>query len=136
VGAPGPVHLFASGRRAPHVPSRQRDVHRCRRTSWWRSSPSWAGCPAEVLEHPELLALLVPLLRADMALTETYEHRDEPPLDDADHRADRDGRREGVARRRRGVGAPHQRRASACTPFPGTISTSSANRDRVIATLE
>src|SRR3954454_11305125 len=27
-GAPGPVHLFASGRRAPHVPSRQRDVYR------------------------------------------------------------------------------------------------------------
>ena len=80
-GAPGPVHLFASGRRAPHLPSRVRDVHRLPQDELVAELAELGGMPREVLEHPELLALLVPLLRADMALTETYEHRDEPPFD-------------------------------------------------------
>jgi surfactin synthase thioesterase subunit len=79
-GAPGPVHLFASGRRAPHLPARQRDVHRLPQPELVAELASLGGMPREILEHPELLDLLVPLLRADMALTESYEHRDEPPL--------------------------------------------------------
>lgn len=79
-GAPGPVHLFASGRRAPHLPSRTRDVHQLPQAELVAELAELGGMPREVLEHPELMALLVPLLRADMALTETYEHRDEPPL--------------------------------------------------------
>ena len=80
-GTPGPVHLFASGRRAPHLPSRLRDVHQLPQDELVAELAELGGMPREVLEHPELLALLVPLLRADMALTETYDHRDEPPLD-------------------------------------------------------
>jgi len=80
-GVPGPVHLFASGRRAPHLPSRQPDVHQLPQPELVAELATLGGMPREILEHPELLALLVPLLRADMALTETYELRDEPPLD-------------------------------------------------------
>jgi medium-chain acyl-[acyl-carrier-protein] hydrolase len=39
------------------------------------------GIPSAVLEHKELLQLLLPALRADMALLETYKFLDEPPLD-------------------------------------------------------
>jgi medium-chain acyl-[acyl-carrier-protein] hydrolase len=38
------------------------------------------GTPKEVLEHPELMQLMIPLLRADFAVCETYQHRAEPPL--------------------------------------------------------
>lgn len=38
------------------------------------------GIPPAVLEHEELLQLLLPALRADMALLEEYEYQDEPPL--------------------------------------------------------
>jgi len=79
-GTPGPVHLFASGRRAPDVPSRQRDLHQLPQDELVEELATLGGMPQAILEHPELLGLLAPLLRADMALTETYEHRDEPPL--------------------------------------------------------
>ena len=39
------------------------------------------GIPTEVLEHQELMPLLLPLLRADFELAETYVYRAEPPLD-------------------------------------------------------
>jgi len=80
-GAPGPVHLFASGRRAPHLPARTRDVRGLPQEELVAELAELGGMPREILEHTELLALLVPLLRADMSLTETYEHRDEPPLE-------------------------------------------------------
>jgi len=79
-GTPGPVHLFASARRAPHLPSRQRDMHRLPQDELVAELASLGGMPRQILEHPELLELLLPVLRADMALTETYEHADEPPL--------------------------------------------------------
>jgi medium-chain acyl-[acyl-carrier-protein] hydrolase len=39
------------------------------------------GTPEEVLENDELMQLLLPVLRADFALCETYVYRPEPPLD-------------------------------------------------------
>jgi medium-chain acyl-[acyl-carrier-protein] hydrolase len=38
------------------------------------------GTPAEVLEHPELMQVLIPLIRADFELIQTYTYSDEPPL--------------------------------------------------------
>jgi medium-chain acyl-[acyl-carrier-protein] hydrolase len=38
------------------------------------------GTPAEVLEHPELMELVLPLLRTDFALTQNYEYEEGPPL--------------------------------------------------------
>ena len=39
------------------------------------------GTPAEVLEHRELMALMLPLLRADFESIETYTYTDAEPLD-------------------------------------------------------
>jgi surfactin synthase thioesterase subunit len=79
-GSPGPVHLFASGRRAPDVPSRLPDVHRLPDAEMISELSRLGGMPKQVTEHPELMQLLLPLLRADLALIETYEFREEPPL--------------------------------------------------------
>ncbi len=71
-GAPGPVHLFASGRRAPDLPSRQRELHRLPDDQLVAELRTLGGMPQAVLDHPELLQLILPVLRADLALTETY----------------------------------------------------------------
>jgi medium-chain acyl-[acyl-carrier-protein] hydrolase len=72
-GAPAPAHLFVSGRRAPTSPERdprvsllpdERLIEEVRRR--------WDGIPAAVLEEPELLELLLPTLRADLTLVESY----------------------------------------------------------------
>ena len=39
------------------------------------------GIPTEVLHEPELLAAMLPILRADMTATQTYVCQDEDPLD-------------------------------------------------------
>ena len=39
------------------------------------------GTPLEALEHPELMQVMMPLLRADFALVDTYEYRPKPPLE-------------------------------------------------------
>jgi len=75
-----PVHLFVSGRRAPHIPDpvepawdlpEQEFIDRVRQLN---------GTPHDVLDHPELMQLIIPFLRADFAACETYEHQPEPPL--------------------------------------------------------
>jgi medium-chain acyl-[acyl-carrier-protein] hydrolase len=38
------------------------------------------GTPEEVLEHEELMQLMLPILRADFAVYETYVYSAEPPL--------------------------------------------------------
>ena len=80
-GRPGPVHFFASGRRAPDVPSRQRAVHALPDDELVADLVELGGIPEAVLADPEMRALILPLLRADMALTETYRYTEEPPFD-------------------------------------------------------
>jgi medium-chain acyl-[acyl-carrier-protein] hydrolase len=41
----------------------------------------YGGIPDAVLSEPELLALLLPTLRADLEAVETYRYEPEPPLD-------------------------------------------------------
>lgn len=80
-GGPMPLRLFASGRGAPHVPSPEPPVHALPEPEFLHEVRRLSGTPDELFEHPELVELLVPLLRADFALGETYACRDEPPLD-------------------------------------------------------
>ena len=76
-----PEHLFLSGRRAPHIPSEESPTYDLPTEEFLQSLRKLNGTPAEVLEQPELIQLMLPLLRADFALCETYEYVPEPPLD-------------------------------------------------------
>lgn len=80
-GRPGPLHLFASGRRAPDVAARTPPIHQCPDDVFIAELKALGGMPDALLEHPELIELLVPLLRADVALHETYAFVEEPPLE-------------------------------------------------------
>jgi medium-chain acyl-[acyl-carrier-protein] hydrolase len=80
-GRPGPVHLFASGRRAPDLPSDRAPTYHLPDDAFLAELKELGGLPQVVLEHEELLSLLLPVMRADVAIHETYLHREEPPLE-------------------------------------------------------
>ena len=76
-----PSHLFVSGRRAPQIPKRDPHLYNLPHDEFISELKRLDGTPLEVLEHPELMELMMPLLRADFALVDTYNYSPEPPLD-------------------------------------------------------
>jgi medium-chain acyl-[acyl-carrier-protein] hydrolase len=80
-GQPQPVHLFASGRRAPQQRPREEDIHDLPEAEFIAKLRELNGTPEEVLQHAELMKLVAPVLRADFAVNETYAYTEEPPFD-------------------------------------------------------
>jgi medium-chain acyl-[acyl-carrier-protein] hydrolase len=74
-----PQHLFVSGRRAPHILDPQ-DLHGMPDEEFIAAIAKLDGTPPSVLQDPGLLRLLLPSLRADFTLCETYRHIKEDPL--------------------------------------------------------
>ena len=77
---PIPMHLFVSGCSAPQDPYTDRLIHALPDSDFLEEIRQWSGTPPEVLEHQELMALLLPALRADFEVRETYSYQNEPPL--------------------------------------------------------
>jgi medium-chain acyl-[acyl-carrier-protein] hydrolase len=75
-----PVHLFLSGRRAPHMPDRHQDLHLLSDEALVREITTFEGTSADVLADPELMSLMLPLIRADFTLCSTYKPQARPPL--------------------------------------------------------
>jgi medium-chain acyl-[acyl-carrier-protein] hydrolase len=72
-GGPLPAHLFVSARRPPPVPDPLPPLHRLSDHALVAEiDRRYGGIPAEVLQHPEVLALLLPTLRADLTALETH----------------------------------------------------------------
>lgn len=80
-GLPSPVRLFASGFRAPHLPERFPNRRALDDEAFIAELRTLAGTPDEVVADEEMMALLLPTLRADVTLCETYLHRAGDPLD-------------------------------------------------------
>jgi medium-chain acyl-[acyl-carrier-protein] hydrolase len=80
-GRPDPRHLFVSGRAAPHLPPRRPPIHALSDEAFRAQIRRFAGTPDEILEHEELMQILLPGLRADFELVETYRYHDERPLE-------------------------------------------------------
>ena len=78
---PGLRHLFVSGARAPQRPDPFPRIHHLPEAVFVEELRRLEGTPTEVLENAELMRLVVPTLRADLAICETYTHSTEPPLD-------------------------------------------------------
>lgn len=79
-GAPAPVRLLVSGRRAPHLPERDRPVHDAPVADLVARLVELDGTPREVLDDRAALTSLLPMLRADFAVVETYGRRPAAPL--------------------------------------------------------
>ena len=76
-----PVRLFLSGRRAPHLPPARRPIHHLPDAEFRQEVRLLQGTPEEVLSNEELMQILLPVLRADFAVCETYVYSAEEPLD-------------------------------------------------------
>ncbi|WP_235030415.1 thioesterase II family protein [Nonomuraea solani] len=77
-----PVHLIVSGYAPPHLPydPAYQIVHQMPDPRLVAHIEALQGTAGEVLDHPELLELLLPVIRADYELCETYRFEDRPPL--------------------------------------------------------
>jgi medium-chain acyl-[acyl-carrier-protein] hydrolase len=81
-GGPTPVRLFVSGHRAPDLPRHHAAIAHLSDAEFVAEiRRRYAGVPTEILEQPELLALFLPCLRADMSLIEHYRCEADEPLD-------------------------------------------------------
>jgi medium-chain acyl-[acyl-carrier-protein] hydrolase len=76
----GPVHLFASARRAPQLPERS-PLHPLGDAALVDALRAMGGIPDAVLAEAELMAYFLPILRADLAVSETASIAGEAPLD-------------------------------------------------------
>jgi len=80
-GGEMPERLVLSGCAPPHLPrTAPRVSHLPDEQLLEQVARSYGGIPVEVLRDPDLRALVVPPLRADLAALERYAHPPHPPL--------------------------------------------------------
>jgi medium-chain acyl-[acyl-carrier-protein] hydrolase len=75
-----PGHLVVSACPAPHLPDDDA-THTLPDAELTARLSALGGMSEEALAHRELMEMILPLFRADAAVTETYVHTEEPPLD-------------------------------------------------------
>ena len=75
-----PVRLFVSAGRAPQIPPRGPLIHNLPEKEFLAELRRLNGTPSELLNNEELMEIMLPLLRADFAVYETYVYSTEPPL--------------------------------------------------------
>jgi medium-chain acyl-[acyl-carrier-protein] hydrolase len=78
---PGPLHLFLSSHRAAQLPDPDPPIHQLPEAEFIDKLRELNGTPEEVLRSVELMQLLLPCLRADFAVYETYAYASDAPLD-------------------------------------------------------
>jgi medium-chain acyl-[acyl-carrier-protein] hydrolase len=77
-----PMHLFVSGHRAPQIPESLASVCALDDEAFVREvDRRYGAIPDEVRQNRELLELLLPGLRNDVSICETYRYRHDEPLD-------------------------------------------------------
>ncbi len=80
-GAAVPEHLVVSGRRPPDVRGSEPDMHRLPDEMFVAEiDRRYGGIPGQLLHEREVMALLLPGLRADIAALETHNPEPRPPL--------------------------------------------------------
>lgn len=80
-GKEGPLCLFLSGFRAPQRPNLHPLIYNLPEEEFVQGLRRLEGTPEEVLQNRELLQIMMPALRADFTIVNTYAHTHEPPLD-------------------------------------------------------
>lgn len=75
-----PVHIFVSGRAAPQLPRCESPTYGLPDEEFLSEVEKFNGTPNVVLSNTEMMKVLLPILRSDFRLAETYEYSNEPPL--------------------------------------------------------
>ncbi len=76
-----PLHLFISARQAPGEPDLHPPIHQLPDTEFLQELRRFNGTPESVLQNIEFMKFFLPILRADLAIAETYVPIPQPPLD-------------------------------------------------------
>jgi medium-chain acyl-[acyl-carrier-protein] hydrolase len=82
-GLPQPVHLFLSGKGAPHIQRNdEKKFHLMNDETFKKELIELGGTPPEFFQHPDLLGMFLPLLKNDFKLAETEaQHNAIDPFD-------------------------------------------------------
>lgn len=75
-----PLHLMVSARRAPQLPDRDPPIHALPEAEFLEEIRSLKGTPEEILHNDDIMQMMVPILRADFSVCETYTYTQEEPL--------------------------------------------------------
>lgn len=75
-----PERLCISAKRAPHLPASRAPMHQLSPEKFVDALRSLGGTPEAVLENHEMVRMVLPMLRADFTLTETYIYEQDEPL--------------------------------------------------------
>lgn len=75
-----PARLFVSGRRAPQIP-REYAIYNLPEREFLSELKRLNGTPAQILEDPDLMRIMMPVLRADFEIVGTYAYTPESPLE-------------------------------------------------------
>ena len=76
-----PFRLFVSGRNAPHLPDPDPPVHNASKAAFIEELRRFKGTPEEILNSDAMMELLLPILRADFEVLETYRYIEKSPLE-------------------------------------------------------
>ncbi|WP_457489095.1 thioesterase II family protein [Tardiphaga sp. P5_C10] len=79
-GASLPCHLIVSGCHAPRFRDEPKGRHLLDDSALIDVLRDYNGTPTEILADPDLMTMLLPVIRADFALAETYRYQPSPPL--------------------------------------------------------
>ena len=76
-----PLHLFASAQHAPQIPDPMPPIAMLPDAEFLTAvQERYDGIPHEILREPEVLSLLLPMLRADFKVLEDYSYHPDRPL--------------------------------------------------------
>jgi surfactin synthase thioesterase subunit len=79
-GGPQTAHLFISAASAPGTPRTRPLIHCATAEEVKKELRALNGTPQALLENEEIMELMLPTLKADFSVLETYEYREKPPL--------------------------------------------------------
>jgi surfactin synthase thioesterase subunit len=80
-GLPAPLALLPAAYPAPHLPLARAPIHHLPDAGFIEEMRRMQGTPDAVLDNQELMAFVLPILRADFQACDTYVCAPEPPLD-------------------------------------------------------
>lgn len=79
--APLPVKMLISAYKAPHLKVTNSPIHHLPEVDFINALRRYQGISDAIVQNPEMMELLMPILRADFTLCETYVYTSEEPLD-------------------------------------------------------
>lgn len=74
MGARKPKHIFFSGNKPPNIPRDKENIHTLPKREFLNEIVKLGGTPEEVLSSNELLEIVLPILKNDFKVIETYDY--------------------------------------------------------------